>query len=350
MVQTYEYVFTAAVIVSLLVAAVMLIGMAPQLALNASQVDQLKMAAQKIMTQLILNPGSPPDWGGNTNVKASNLTSFGLAVYASFTRDAYVLDVDKVQRLRSDVPEPLRVSPQRALELLGLGGRTAQGTFTVDYGFKLEFKPAVNVTVQVSSSEITVSAFSEYHQPIPGVTITARIFYAEGETIVKAPPEGCYTCKTNASGFCTLPRVGSPFLLVVVAEYHGVQVVKTHVEGGSGGFLLGDTVLSRGSLGGNAYQVFVARVSNGSHLIEAVKTPLTSSGTIDGYQAYRMGFLEPNAVAVASANPFTAIRREVPDSYGSSDAYPPLSYSLERAVRIGPSMYTLRLQVWRTSW
>lgn len=339
--QTYEYIFSAVIIVAVLLAGVLLVGITPQSTINTSEIDQLKMVAQKVMTQLVLSPGYPLDWGSNIKVKGTDLATIGLAYYSNFTSMAYSLDPDKAQRLHSNLKghqllRDLYVPPEKMLELLNLGR---------EYGVKIEFIPSLNIKVTQTGGDAAVTVTSDQGQPLKGAKVTARLFSA-GQLTGGATLRG----ETDASGICTLTGV-SGGVLVVIVDYNGVQGVKVEALGISTNtaYFFGNYFIPSNQISGSVYQVFITRFINGSYAIGCVGCPLVNE--VNG--RYEMGFVEPNTVAVLGVtNRMEVAVKRIPESYStaSGDVYAPLSYMLERTVKIGFSMYTLRVYVWRTSW
>lgn len=336
--QTYEYIFSAAIIIAILLASTLLLGIAPQSTINTSEIDQLKMAAQKVLTQLILSPGNPPEWGSNISISGDALQSLGLAVYSPFTSMAYVLDPDKVQRLNPNLPLNLYVTPEQTLKLLNLGR---------DYGLKLQFIPALNVTLSPDLSQVTVSSDSGY--PIEGASITARFFKNSGGQIIGTQEQRGVT---DSSGNCMLSPQGN--VAVVVVDYKGVQQVKVACSGSCNqAYFVGEYFIPKNQIGSSTVcQVYVSRYANGTYFIGNVTH--TASQTSSSPYVYRMDFLEPDVVAVLGAsNALEVASKKIPENYSTVNAEqlsPTLSYMLERTVKIGGSLYTLRVQVWRMSW
>ncbi|MEM2169420.1 MAG: hypothetical protein QW186_06420 [Candidatus Bathyarchaeia archaeon] len=349
--ETYEYIFAAVIIVAILIAASFLTSITPQLYRSTSEIDQLKMAAQKILIEILLNPGNPPNWGKNIAIGAEDLSSLGLAVYTEFTRSAYVLDPDKVQRLSRDLPEQLYVPPSKLLKLLNIG---------FEYDIKIEFIPALNVNISHSNSnKISVRVSSEQGMPAVNANVTAKIFYLINGKIVSS--EG--SSSTGSTGDCVISlQHSTPALLIVAVDHHGVQVVKAEYMGSPYiGYLIGNFLLVNPSInvaGDKTYQVSAVKFSNGSLKLINVDCRLEFRGDFSsrfGYKVYDMSFEEPYLVAVitlAEDGGLIAACKVVPNSYGSAagDVYPPLAYMLERSVKIGLSAYTFRLRVWKTSW
>jgi hypothetical protein len=99
---------------------------------NASDKNQLKVTAEKIMAQILLDPGyastsnpnaNPYEWGSLIEPRQNlNLTVFGLAKSGVTSRQAYELDPDKVLRLNNTIATNAAyyIQPGTAANLLGL--------------------------------------------------------------------------------------------------------------------------------------------------------------------------------------------------------------------------------------
>ena len=355
--HSYEYLFTAIIIFAILIASTTIVSIMPQPSINVSEKEQLKTVAQKIMTQLTLNPGNPPDWGSNLTVGSSTLTAFGLAKYGEIARGAYVLDLDKVQRLNENLPQNLYVPPSRVIDLLNLGN---------DYGIKIEFVPALNATVATeinsNSATIYVNVTGQNMLPIANVNVTARIFYLYDGQIQKTP---IFTNFTGIDGQCMIKFDGfssEDALLVLVIDYYGIRIIKTCILNAAltQAFFLGDHLILNSSLSiisDTAYQIIVAE-SDGTYMIDYALCGLnlTNEFSVPSYSLYEINYTEPSAIALlAVANGGSDLMvacKSVPSCYSSipGDASSPLIYMLERSVKIGESLYTMRLEIWRMSW
>jgi hypothetical protein len=348
-VEAYEYIFAALALVAVFTAAAYLAVTALPPYRSVSEIDQLKVAAQKVMNSILLSPGYPHDWGSDVGVKASDLTSFGLAPYTVFTRDAYVLDQDKVQRLCREVPDPLYLPPSVVLELLGLG---------LDYGMKMEFAPALGVRLESSQgSGLTVDVASEQGVPIEGANVTVVALYLSNGRLSTSTASG----KTDLGGRCALSVTYSPpALFITMVDSYGIIMINVSTVGPGvhRALVMGKHIVTnRSDLGGiGAYQLFVSSGLGGTFEVKNASCTLMSPIALEGYNvyAYDMGFEEPGLVAVVAVkgSELVVAYKLVPKSYPptSGDVYPPLSYVLERSVKIGPSNYNFKLRIWRTSW
>ncbi|MEM3666947.1 MAG: hypothetical protein QW222_07710 [Candidatus Bathyarchaeia archaeon] len=341
----YEYMFTAIIIFSILLASSMMVVPMAQPSRNVSETEQLKVVAQKIMTQLILNTGDPPDWGSDTSIDENNLNTFGLAKYADTTRDAYVLDPDKVLRL--DITNPLYVHPATTAKLLNLGN---------DYGFTISFHPALNVTITKSHGydQYVIDVRTIYaNQPIANAKVFARIYYVDEGKIVSSTLKQALTaldgkCSISFDGISTKLKI-----LVVVVDYSGIRVVKTFHEE--------DPSISRAKIVGNrlffeenydvsyAQEIIVVKGPPG-YIIQNLKVDL---GKVDE-TIYDLAYLEPTTITVLASNGDKLIyaSKEIDLTYSTiaGASVFPFSYTLERMVTIANSVYYVRLQVWRMSW
>lgn len=344
--EIYEYLFSAIVIILMLVASSTMIVSMPQPILSTSNKEQLKIAAQKIMTQLILDPGNPPDWGSNLSINPDELVTFGLAKYGESTREAYVLDPDKVQRLSS-------ISPDRILNLLNLG---------TDYGIKLEFIPVINVTIMENQQENSYSFSVTSYQtnlPIFNAKITAGVFYYN-EAIQQIESE-LRSVKTDENGqgliiFSDTPSSADKILIAVV-DYCGMTITKLHVQGTkfSQATTIGEHIILNQeiSIKNNiAYNVIINKdVPAETYTIK----PVPSKVIQENATVYKLETVEPNTIAVLSIledNSLLLASKNVNYSYSSIPeiASIPFAYTMERTVMIGDSLYTMRMQIWRMSW
>lgn len=348
--KTYEYVFTAVILVAILLAATFLTSLSPSLYRSVSEVEQLKMAAQKVMAQVLLSPGEPEDWGENVYVRASDLSSFGLAVSTVFTREVFVLDPDKVQRLNRVLPRDLYIPPERFSELLGLGSKGYP-----DYGVRIDFIPALKVTISFDKSTniVYVDVSSEQNMPIMGANVTLGAFYVMHGRITLYENHGT----TNFDGRCTMGIYPNPSLLAAIVSYHGIQVMSIASINSHAGYLIGNHLLVKSELEVNntsTIQVFTIFSSEGPKL-RNVSCNISSHAAMTDYKVYDVGYVEPNIVAVVALTEdggLIAAYKAIPESYSSAagELHAPLAYMLERSVKIGFSTYTVRLKIWRMAW
>lgn len=345
----YDYLFTTLIIIAILFASSTMISATFEPLRAIAGREQLKVAAQKLLTQILLEPGDPPNWGGNASIAEGGLKAFGLARQREATREAYVLDVDKVLRLSA--LNPLYISPSYVASLLNLGR---------DYGFVIEISPAMNVSVASDTPdeyEVSVSS-GRGGLPISNAAITARIFYVSNGAI------GSTALKTNVTGYdgkCIIGFGGIPSemkVLILVVEYYGVRVVKASPVGSNvitvhlvGNILFVDEKYA--SFWGQAYEI-IASEKAGGYAIENVTSSLNplSEGK------FSLTYLEPSIAALLSVfendgSQFLALAwRDATLTYStiSGMSSSPFGFSVERAVMIGGSAYVIKLNLWRMSW
>jgi len=348
----YEYLFTAIIIVLILLSSSTMIETISEPSRSTSEKEQLKVTAQKLMTQLLLDPGNPPDWGNNIDIDPSNLTTFGLAKYSETTREAYVLDADKVLRL--DNTNPLFLPPSSVINLLNLG---------YEYGFALEFYPALNVTIapinSTSSSDRYNINVTEYNElPIVMADVTARMYYynSSSQTIATT---GAIFNQTGADGKCIVDfgNVTTEMkILSLVINYYGIRIVKSFTVGSNVTqvHLIGNHALLNQpyNLSSSATEIIVTK-KDGVYTIESVKSNLNKiNATI-----FELAYVEPSTVAILTVSEdgtkLILASKEATLTYSSIQGVSlsfPFAYSIERSVTIGGSAYIVRLYLWRMSW
>ncbi|MEM3692602.1 MAG: hypothetical protein QXI39_01070 [Candidatus Bathyarchaeia archaeon] len=244
-----EYIITALIIVSIFVASTIMAISSVTPLRTVFERERLKMASEKLLTQILLSCGDPADWGSNPSVRADDLRSFGLGALLETTREAYRLDVDKVGRI-SDPTHPFYVSPQRVLELLNLKNEWGQP----DYGFSLEILPALNISangeIEKSGGErnvvVTVKVTNPEKQPVFGANIIAKLYWTDKNGLHIGSEASGSTDATGSYKF-TLYNVRDILklatgLLIVYVDYHGIrnfkaislsQIILLGSEGGS---------------------------------------------------------------------------------------------------------------------
>jgi len=222
-----EYIVTSLIIVSIVVASMTMVISAVTPLRTIFENDRLKMTAEKLLTQILLSPGDPVDWGGNPNIEDSGLRVFGLASRYETTREAYDLDVDKVGRL--DESNPLYLSPQRALGLLNLDN---------EYGFILEIIPmtiidaswwlgsdGLNVYVRVKNPE---------GQNVVGAKVAAKFFWADLGGLKESNPTPVHSqsiYETDETGSCAflfpnIQDIPPSGVILIYVDNHGSRNTK----------------------------------------------------------------------------------------------------------------------------
>ena len=350
----YEYLFTAVVIISILVASSLMVDTLSQPARDASVKDQLKITAEKVMTQILLDPGFPREWGTDLD---GTVQTFGLAKYGETSREAYMLDPDKVQRLNPNIGAAYFLRPSDALKSLNLGH---------DYGFTLEINENLNITIQRIPSEnekFLVGVTSYFDQmPITNVKITGAIYASQSGNIVR---RGLSDNATVYDGTCQidfdLPTGSQPEALIIVANYYGARLTRVFPANGQTiqAYMLGDQVIAS-----QEYSLTNGELPHPAKEILAIKSD--QDYTITDFAVGNAGTSgkllleagpEPSAVAIlASVNNDNAIlvaSRDLRIVYRSIDFPDPqqraaaFAYSLERTVLIAGTTYTATLYIWR---
>jgi len=357
--HTYEYLFAAIIIVAILLSSSTMIGTISEPSRSTSEKEQLKVAAQKLIAQILLDPGDPSDWGSNVDINESYLKAFGLAKHGETTREAYVLDPDKVLRL--DNNNPLPTSPSSVINMLNLGN---------DYGFALRIYPALTLSINLTdpnSARYEVSVNSEYGGlPIVGARVTAKLYYYNVSTQEISSTNLMFN-NTTYDGKCTLSfnTTAETKTLIAVADYYRIRVVKAfstgpnvataHLFGWENGFgrpsylILNEPCnISRN----NTHEIIVEKMGEG-YMIENVTYNLTQMDD----RKFSLTYVEPSAAAVLAFSEDAKLilaSREANITYSSIpgivDWSFPFAYSIERTVLIGGCAYIVRLYLWRMSW
>jgi hypothetical protein len=337
----YEYLFAAVIIITMLLASSIMTATLSAPHTQTSEREQLKVASEKIMNQILFDPGNPPDWGSDPSVTIKNLQAFGLAQYNETTRGAYVLDPDKILRLSNDTNTDKTLRPIIP-NLLNLHN---------EYGIALELVTSLNVNVDLSDGEYAISVTSQRDGlPINGATITASLYYVNDGQMVSQSTLNW----TNPGGTCTISFSNLPVqakALIVVVDYSNICVVK--VVSDKQASIFGDQIYSNQTLTGTASQVLITQ-GNGAHMIQNVTSGLTPPQ--NGW--YKLTNPEPSTIATLamSDNDVICASREVSSAtYSSisvdfSQLINPASYSIERTVKINGLSYSVTLHVWRMSY
>lgn len=353
----YDYLFAGVIIIALLLGSTVMVTTFSTPASNAADKDILKIDAEKIMTQILLDPGYPYNWGSE-NTDPQSLTVFGLAKYGATSRQAYELDPDKVQRINTALEGSLTnfVSTETVAELLAL--KNSHGS--LDFGFTLEF----NETLQVNASSLgndvfSVSVLSDYALPIIGASVSATLYYLDATWQISSLT--VYS-QTTYDGSCTLnfnsqAAHNSPSkVLAVAVDYYGAQAAKLFdAKDSVRAALFGRYVFpypggSFSMADGDCHEILLVQNSTG---LEARDFKMH-------YEPYSEYFLldgvpEPTAIGIIAVSQnqrlvyaqrdFTEISyRTIPSIQSAA-----LAYSLERTVLIGGETFTATLYLWRMS-
>lgn len=353
----YDYLFAAVIIIALLLGSTIMVTTFSSPASIAADKDLLKIDAEKIMIQLLLDPGYPYNWGSD-NTNPQDLKVFGLAKCGETSRQAYELDPDKVLRINSALEESgfNFVNATTAANLLSLNN--TQGS--LDYGFTLEFNETLQVSVSPLENDVySVIVLSDYGLPIMGATVSATLYYVNESSILSAGP--AYN-QTSYDGSCKVklsPAFVSPSkVLAVAVDYYGDQATKFFNAGKSV-----PTSLFRNSIlpypSSSSYNM-----TNESDCREIILMQNTTGiETRDfeiGYSVNSTNFTLDNipesfavgVLAVSQARQLVYAQRDFSGiSYRTIPAVRSAAsaYSLERTVFIGGSTYTATLYFWRMS-
>lgn len=230
-------------IVAILLVGVIFVGVVvlmPALSFsNIQTVDyqQLRNTAINVFDSILLDPGDPIDWGSVMDFSSDNVARFGLARY--YDSHFYVLDPDKVQRLKKDNP------------LGGITNEVAKEKLNLDgYGFNLRIIPPFNVTdkngavINEDHSPINATLLETEHKcnyeikvtfldgrPIPNANIESLVIYTNGNEVRYFTNT---TIKTNSLGICgeSILLDFPPSQLVVVLRIDVAEVATLIVSFG----------------------------------------------------------------------------------------------------------------------
>lgn len=200
----------------------------------------LQTEAEKIVDQLLLNPGDPPDWGVNA-VCPSDIRVLGLA---SSQGGPYELDANKLIRIYESSVGNLTGFSQLDLDsvakLLGIYGK---------YGFSIRITPVLNVSVR-ARSENSYEVSVKTHEQLPvanakvrGLLIVPRV---EGNAVIYYVEEA--EAYTGYDGRVLLNLTtgveGVGRVLSVYVDFYGIKnVAITEISGSTGyGVIVGNSL------------------------------------------------------------------------------------------------------------
>ena len=236
--ETYDNIVAILLVGVIFVGAVVLM---PALSFsNIQTVDyqQLRNTAINVFDSILLDPGDPINWGSEwKNFSSDNVARFGLARY--YDSHFYVLDPDKVQRLKEDNPLG-GITPDEAKEKLNLDG----------YGFNLRIIPPFNVTDKngaainednspidetlleslICNYEIKVSFLDG--RPIPNANVKSLVVYTNQKEV--RYNSSIEDIKTNSLGVCSqsIKLDFNPQQLVVILRIDVAEVATLIVSFG----------------------------------------------------------------------------------------------------------------------
>jgi hypothetical protein len=363
----YDYLFAGVIIIALLLGSTVMMAMLSSPALNASEKDLLKIASEKIMTQMLLDPGYPYNWG-SANTPQQNMAVFGLARYGETSREAYLLDPDKVLRLNSTLEggASYYFPASAASSLPEFENYTALSLLNLrrDYGFTLEF----NETLKVSVNQIgemtdiySISVASDYALPMLGANVSATLYYVNSSTLLIDHLEPKYNA-TIYDGSCILylngSSTGEAKVLVVGVDYYGVHTAKLYGNVGTSvlnATLFGSTLIPSSSqpyniTNGAAHEITLLQTTLGYETkdfeVENSGTPtnFTLNSAPEPSTVAILAVSENNKLLVGSRDFSMISYRTIPAIRSAASAY-----SLERTVLIGGVTFTATLYFWRMS-
>ncbi len=338
----YEYLFSAIIIVTMIVASTFMVQTLSAPHVKISEKEELKITAEKIVNQILFDSGAPTDWGSNLAVPIQSMQSFGLAKYNETTRGAYVLDSDKILRLAYETDADPAVR-QKITGLLNLGN---------DYGIALEFTTPliVNATHNLGANSYTLTVTSQLGGlPIFNANVTAVLYYVDNGEIAGQQR----TSSTNMTGNCVLhfPGFPSQAVLVLAVDYFNIHAVKVVSENPTEMF--GNQIHSSNPPSENVCQAIVTQQKSSSSIksIRSTLTPLQSGW-------YQVSNVEPSMAATLAVTDqgIVSASRDVSDvtfssiSVGFDELVNPLSYSIERTVVINGQAYLMTFYIWRMSY
>lgn len=192
---------------------------------------QLQLEADKIVNQMLLNPGDPSDWG-ITAVYPNDIRIFGLALNRG---EAYELDANKLIRIYENQIENLTdktiINTETIAKLLGIYGR---------YMFSIRLMPALNITTH-EVSEYIYKTIIKTHEgiPVPNVKVRAifltayidnvgeenATFYVEDEitTITNYKGEAFLNFTSLISEVNGKDLIG--WALIIYADFYGMKSI-----------------------------------------------------------------------------------------------------------------------------
>ncbi|MEM4733845.1 MAG: hypothetical protein QXD70_04885 [Candidatus Bathyarchaeia archaeon] len=221
--QITEYLFAALMIMALILGATFMMITITSPTTSVSQKEQLKIATEKIATQILLDPGYPYNWGSTTETPKV----FGLAKQGQTSRQAYELDPDKVLRLNQTVAGNLYLQPEDTVKILNIQN---------EYGFTLEFKTPIQINMpqQINPPADTyeIQVITDQSLPLIGAKVSATLYYINNS---QNPPRISHSAKVEATteydGSCTLnfgTTINTAKILAVIVDYYGIHATKLY--------------------------------------------------------------------------------------------------------------------------
>ncbi|HJW65815.1 MAG TPA: hypothetical protein VJ507_03430 [Candidatus Bathyarchaeia archaeon] len=347
--EIYEYLFAAILIVAMLIGSTIMVSTIAKPTQNVSDNEQLKVAAQKVATQVLLDTGYPFDWGSDITLTPSDLMTFGLAKHGETTREAYTLDSNKIKRLKLDFSSPYYVSPSTVLNLLNLG---------TDYGFSLEIYAPLNVSLYpIDGNHYAVNVLSQYAGlPVVNAIVNATMFYSEGASpintanaVVTPSFNGTYSLDFQGQVPATEKKI-----MIVAVDYSSIRVTRAFNTGSDVviGNMLGENLLLSQPLVDEGAEIREIIVTKKNGTAGCSIGNISSTLTEESPTRFRTAYLEPYTVATVTNSKNGSLILTSEDAALTYSSIPetssfPSSYSIERTVMVGGSTYSVRLQLWR---
>lgn len=254
--EAYDNIVAILIVGLIFVGAVLIMPALSFSNLQSVDYQQLRNTAVNVFDSILLNPGDPIDWGSTQDFSPENVNRFGLAKY----RDSrfYILDPDKVQRLKSGNPLG-EMTNEQAKALLNLDG----------YGFNLRIIPPFNVTcadgtkISMENSPIDESYLNVNDNPICHYAVRVRfldgrpianadvqclLLYTDGDTYIQSDPQ---IKQTDSLGLCVddINLDFVPTQIIVILRIDVADVASLLVTFGKGTSdvvdinMIGDTII-----------------------------------------------------------------------------------------------------------
>jgi hypothetical protein len=345
----YEYLFAAFVVISILLASTFMLTITSEPLRVSSERENLKAIAQRILTQILLDPGDPIDWGSNTSISDSNLKSFGLAYQHTeiSPKDAYMLDADKISRLNRE--NPFYISPTKVRDLLGL---------SAEYGFTIEILPALDIEVNQTESNTYRVRVKSIHNvsPISDANVTAKIYYIISNGLIESYEIGPY--KTGADGTININITPSSdkYVIVLIVEYYNIIVPKIIGCNVNWAYLTGNILRLYSSPMPISNIEVIASPEGGLYKVGNLSISLSYVAQYpNGGNLYEVNVIEPGliSVLVTTGNDLIVATKMLNSTYGTisfASSSNPLGYVMEESVLVDGFSYIIRLYIWRLVW
>jgi len=341
---------------------------------------QLQVEAQKIVDQLLLSPGDPPDWGLSATYP-DDVKALGLALAGG---KPYELDPNKLVRIYECGLEDLSgltlVSSRDMEEILGIHGR---------YAFSIRLTPVLNVSItKLSDQSYEVRVATSDGVPVPNAKVTGilvsaylddmdlddaydTVFYSETSYEAVSGYDGRAILRLQENSGDDTPIAS---LVVVYVDFYGIKTVAYYEEGVvTLGVILGNDLYvghveeffnRTGKRGGGAIHLYPAAAVITPVSVEPLilsrcrLLPITPPGSARTYYRFTLEGLEDDAVMVAflvknrgeyrvavAHKVYQALEIGSPNLSGSPV---PRGVHIRRIVNVGGYLYYFDFTMWRT--